>query len=83
MARSFEELDQVVAAEPESLKPIFSHLSGMLKSTQVAFDAHLTNKEFIFNKVQVQLTSQADRTLAVESWTERAEKHGGHKGASR
>ena len=76
MARSLELLDQLVAALPESLKPIFSHLSGIVMLTQVAFDAHVADNESIFNQVQDQLTSQADRILAVESWSGRAAKQG-------
>jgi len=65
-------LDQLIAAQPESVKPVLAHISGMLKSSQLAFDNHVGENESIFGQVQVQISAQADRISEVESWTERA-----------
>ena len=76
MSRAMEVLDQLVQQQPESVKPIFSHLSGMLKSTQLAFDSHVGDNDSIFGQIQVQIASQADRVVALEHWTDRAGAQG-------
>ena len=76
MANPLELLDQLVAVQPEALKPILNHLSGMLKSSQMAFDIHVGENENIFGQVQTQLSSQGDRLRALETWIERAAKDG-------
>ena len=52
MAHPLELLDQLIAVQPEALKPILSHLPGMLKSSQMAFDTHVDENENIFGQVQ-------------------------------
>ena len=69
-------LDQLIAAQPESVKPVLAHISGMLKSSQSAFDNHVGENESIFGQVQAQISAQADRISEVESWTARAAKQG-------
>ena len=76
MANPLELLDQLIAVQPESLKPILNHLSGMLKSSHMAFDTHVGENESIFGQVQTQLSSQGYRLRALETWTERAVKDG-------
>ena len=69
-------LDQLIAAQPESVKPVLAHISGMFKSSQLAFDSHVGENESIFGQVQVQISAQADRLSEVEKWAERASKQG-------
>ena len=67
MANPLELLDQLIAVQPEALKPILNHLSGMLKSSQMAFDTHVGVNENIFGQVQTQLSSQGDRLRALQN----------------
>ena len=67
MATPIEILDQLISQQPVALQPIFQQLSNMLKSSQTAFDGHLSDNENLFSQQNAVSRAIADRVSSLET----------------
>ena len=66
-AASLATLDQLVAQLREASKPLIQHVASMLRSSMVAFDAHVADNDQAINQVGDASTLLADRVSNLES----------------
>ena len=75
MAGPLQLLDQLISQQPETLKPVLNHIGSMLKSSGLAFDAHvsdfkthISDNDMLFGQIQDQIRALADRATELETW---------------
>ena len=75
MAGPLQLLDQLISQQPETMKPVLNQIGSMLKSSGLAFDAHvsdfkthISDNDMLFGQIQDQIRALADRATDIETW---------------
>ena len=76
-------LDQLIAQQPETLKPVLNQISSMFKSSTLAFDSHVSlvsqhvaDNDTTFGQVQDQIRALSDRASDLEGWKAQTQADG-------
>ena len=71
MASTFEQqqlsiLEQLITQQPDNVRPVFTHIAGMLRSLTVASVAHVVDNDTTTQNWSVNNTTLAQRVTALE-----------------